>query len=119
MILVDELRAVPAGRPPFHRALGCFLTTSNVGLDDLHAFASMLGLHRESFDPTKRPHYVITKAARARAIHLGATFVPAARQSAFRMGLCTFETMLGLAPRPPLAKARPLVLDAPAAAGRK
>lgn len=54
-------------------------------LEELHAFAARLGLRRTWFQPRSSPHYDLSPAKRARALELGAVFVPAREQALKRI----------------------------------
>lgn len=41
-------------------------------LDELHAFASRVGMRRAWFQPKSSPHYDLTESRRQRAVQLGA-----------------------------------------------
>ncbi|GGT08169.1 hypothetical protein GCM10010156_76560 [Planobispora rosea] len=43
--------------------------------DELHAFATRLGLHRSWYQGGRRPHYDVTDSMRTRAIALGAVAI--------------------------------------------
>ncbi len=53
--------------------------------DELHAFAARLGLRRAWFQPLSSPHYDLTASKRARALELGAVFVPGREQAKARI----------------------------------
>jgi hypothetical protein len=65
-ILVDELREYPHVRLPFRH--WCHLV-SDVGFDELHAFAARLGIPRHRF---QRDHYDLPPHLRRRAVAMGA-----------------------------------------------
>ena len=62
----------------------CHLTTDGT-VDDLHAFAALLGLRRSWFQDRGVPHYDIVPSVRARALALGAVFKLAREQSRERL----------------------------------
>jgi uncharacterized protein DUF4031 len=68
-ILVDELREYPHVRLPFRH--WCHLV-SDVGFDELHAFAARLGIPRHRF---QRDHYDLPPHLRRRAVAMGAQAV--------------------------------------------
>lgn len=71
MIYVDKLLHWPGAKPPFHRG-SCHLTSDACDAE-LHAFAALLGLKREWFQPHRvANHYDLTPRKRARALALGA-----------------------------------------------
>ena len=49
--------------------------TSDISLEELHAFAAKLGLRREWFDGGRYPHYDLTGGKCTEAIRLGAEVV--------------------------------------------
>ncbi len=66
MILVDQAIYLWRGRKWCHM-------TSDVSLEELHAFAAQLGMKREWFqDHPKMPHYDITAEQRLIALKMGA-----------------------------------------------
>jgi Protein of unknown function (DUF4031) len=68
MILVDSIRRYPSG-------YWCHMVTDS-SLEELHAFASRLGLLRERFQEHARlPHYDLRPEMRERALALGAEAV--------------------------------------------
>ena len=68
MILVDSLRRYPSG-------YWCHMVTDS-SLEELHGFASRLGLLRERFqEHTRLPHYDLRPEMRERALALGAESV--------------------------------------------
>ena len=71
-ILVDELREYPHTRLPFRH--WCHMV-SDAGFDELHAFASQLGIPRHRF---QGDHYDLPPWIRARAVELGAQEVSTA-----------------------------------------
>lgn len=83
MIMVDELKVHPGARAPFHRG-SCHLTTDG-DLDELHAFATRIGLRRAWFQNHRiAPHYDLTPDRRERALRGGAIFVSAREQAIAR-----------------------------------
>lgn len=77
MIMVDELRVWPGPKPRCFNAGSCHLTTDGP-IEELHAFARMLGLRLEWFqDHRLAPHYDLTPKKREWALVIGAVFVPA------------------------------------------
>lgn len=82
-VMVDEIRQWPTPIRCF-KAGSCHLTT-NGPIDELHAFALSIGLRLEWFqDHPIAPHYDLTVARREKALALGAKFIPARAQAAFR-----------------------------------
>lgn len=80
MVYVDELKRWPTAIPCF-KAGSCHLTADT--LDELHAFASLLGLKRAWFQKhPKLDHYDLTPRKRLAALTLGAVFVPIREQLA-------------------------------------
>jgi hypothetical protein len=74
-IMVDELRVWPNARRPFHNG-SCHLTTDSA-LDELHAFARVIGMRRSWFqDHAIAPHYDLTPSRREEALRRGAVFMP-------------------------------------------
>lgn len=65
-ILVDELREYPHTRLPFRH--WCHMV-SDVGFDELHAFAAQLGIPRHRF---QGDHYDLPPHLRRQAVALGA-----------------------------------------------
>jgi hypothetical protein len=85
MIMVDELVAYPRAQHRIFRAGACHLTTDG-SLDELHAFAATLGMRRSWFqEHALAPHYDLTAPRRAKALKLGAVFVPAKEQARQRI----------------------------------
>lgn len=79
MIMVDELQQWPTKIGCF-KGGSCHLTTDGP-LIQLHAFAERIGMKREWFqDHRIAPHYDLTPSRRARALQLGAVFVPMREQ---------------------------------------
>jgi hypothetical protein len=68
-ILVDELREYPNAGLPFSR--WCHLV-SDTGFEELHEFATRLGIPRHRF---QGDHYDLPPHVRARAVALGAVEV--------------------------------------------
>lgn len=90
-IMVDELVLHPNARPPFHKG-SCHLTTDGT-VDELHAFAELLGMRRIWFqDHPLAPHYDLVPGRRALAVRLGAVEVPAREQARRRRALRVSET---------------------------
>lgn len=81
-VRVDELHVWPTRIRCF--AKGSAHLTADT-LDELHAFAARLGLRREWFQPRSHPHYDLTPGKHARALQLGAVFVPAQEQARERI----------------------------------
>lgn len=74
MIYVDALIQWPGAPAPFHKG-SCHLT-SDCSDEELHAFAELLGLKREWFQPHRvMNHYDLTPRKRAKALRLGAIFM--------------------------------------------
>lgn len=68
-IYVDELAVCLRSKNwPYSQA--CHLVADNI--DELHLFASRLGLKRSWFQANTLPHYDLTKGMRLRAVKLGA-----------------------------------------------
>ena len=63
-MLVDELRRYENGR-------WCHLV-SDASLEELHAFARLLGLRRSGFQDKHIPHYDLRPSKRKEALALGA-----------------------------------------------
>lgn len=76
MVYVDPL--LPWGWKMYGKPVdSCHLFTDQVSLDELHAFASLVGLKRAWFqDKPGRPHYDLTKSRRDVAVDAGAVEVP-------------------------------------------
>lgn len=70
-VYVDELQVWPNAWGPFLEGL-CHLAADT--LDELHAFASRLGMKHEWFQPGRgrHPHYDLVKSRRDLAVKLGA-----------------------------------------------
>lgn len=82
-VYVDELRQWPT-RIRCFKPGSCHLMADT--LDELHAFAARLGLKRAWFqDHRLHPHYDLTASKRARALELGAVFVPGKEQARARL----------------------------------
>lgn len=74
-VYVDELKLWLPRQPRPFQAGSCHLSADT--LDELHAFARRIGLKRAWFQGHPvMPHYDLTASRRARAIELGAAFVP-------------------------------------------
>ena len=89
MMMVDELQSVTPFKlaPKTFKRVGqfCHLTTDEP-VEALHEFARRLGLRRGWFQSAAAvPHYDLTPARRAKALELGATFVPARKQAEWRI----------------------------------
>jgi hypothetical protein len=81
--MVDELQVWPTKIRCFKNG-SAHLTADT--LEELHAFAKRLGLKREWFqEHWSAPHYDLTPGKRARALELGAQFVPAKVQARARI----------------------------------
>lgn len=65
MIYVDNYKG------KFGRMIMCHMM-SDESLEELHNFASKLGLKREWFQNDSAPHYDVCKSKRAEAVKLGA-----------------------------------------------
>lgn len=77
MIYVDEITYHP-NSSSFKRY--CRLATDSTNLEELHKFASKLGLQRAWFQDTPHePHYKLVTTKRALAIQLGARAVTTLR----------------------------------------
>lgn len=74
MILVDPLQVYSATRTRGLPSTRWCHMVSDVGPDELHAFAARIGLQR-SWAQANPAHYDLTPRRRARAIELGATSV--------------------------------------------
>lgn len=84
MVYVDELRIWSTKGPRCFRGGSCHLTADAV--EELHAFADLLGLRRAWFqNHLLHPHYDLTRSKRTAALALGASFVPAKEQARRRM----------------------------------
>jgi hypothetical protein len=78
-IMVDELQRWPTNIRCF-KAGSCHLTTDGT-LDELHEFAARLGMKREWYQEHRiAPHYDLTAGRRAKALAMGAVFVPMREQ---------------------------------------
>jgi Protein of unknown function (DUF4031) len=64
MILVDPIRRHPSGE-------WCHMV-SDESVEELHEFATRIGLNRKSFQSTSRPHYDLRPSARRLAVSMGA-----------------------------------------------
>lgn len=78
-VYVDELVVWPHARHPCFKGGSAHLTADTV--EELHAFASQLGLWRSWYQPQSSPHYDLSKSKRDRALKLGAVFVSAREQA--------------------------------------
>lgn len=77
-VYVDELSHWPGAKRPFHEG-SCHLTATTD--DELHAFATRIGMRRAWFQEHRvANHYDLTPTRRARALRLGAVFMPAREQ---------------------------------------
>lgn len=82
-VRVDELRVWPT-RIRCFKGGSCHLSADT--LDELHAFAALLGLRREWFQKHPRmDHYDLTPSKRALAVALGAVEVSARAQADARL----------------------------------
>jgi len=81
-VYVDEIHAWPTTIRCF-RGGSCHLTADS--LSELFAFADKLGLRRSWYQPKSTPHFDLTPKRRARALELGAVFVPAKEQARKRL----------------------------------
>ena len=69
MVYVDPISTWPTAIRCF-KAGSCHLVADTV--EELHAFARLLGLRRGWFQPVSWPHYDLTPARREKAVALGA-----------------------------------------------
>lgn len=85
MVRVDEVQRWPGSAPRCLRDGSCHLTADTE--DELHAFARRLGMKSAWFQVSVSgvAHYDLTPAKRARALELGAMFVPARQQARERL----------------------------------
>jgi hypothetical protein len=84
VIMVDEIQVWPTKIRCFKKG-SCHLTTDGP-IEDLHAFAKRLRLHRVWFqEHPLAPHYDLTPKRRADAIVLGAVEVSAKEQARHRI----------------------------------
>lgn len=97
MIMVDEFRKWGITGIRCFQHGSCHLTTDGQ-LDELHAFAARIGLRRGWFQVHGTPHYDLTPARRAKALALGAVFVPAKVQARRRLALRRSKTTAGIGP---------------------
>lgn len=67
----------------FGRMIMCHMM-SDESIDELHAFATRLGLRREWFQSRSAPHYDVCKSKRAEAIALGAVELPIRERQRWR-----------------------------------
>jgi hypothetical protein len=82
-VYVDELQRFPTRIRCFMNG-SCHLTADT--LDELHAFASRLGLRRAWFqEHSSAPHYDLTPSKREQALALGAVFKSAREQARERL----------------------------------
>lgn len=82
-VRVDELQRWGHAKHPCFQGGSSHLTADT--LEELHAFAVKLGLRRTWFQPLSSPHYDLSPPKRARALELGAVFVPAREQARARV----------------------------------
>lgn len=82
-VYVDEFRVWAPTRIRCFRNGSCHMTADT--LEELHAMAKRLGLKRAWFQQGSTPHYDLTEPKRARALELGAAFVPAREQARKRI----------------------------------
>jgi len=83
-VYVDELRRwVPSSAGGTFRDGSAHLTADT--LDELHAFATSIGLRRPWFQDVRVPHYDLTTKRHAAALRAGAVFVPAKEQARRRV----------------------------------
>jgi Protein of unknown function (DUF4031) len=64
MILVDPIRRHPAGE-------WCHMV-SDESVEELHEFATTIGLKRKAFQGVSRPHYDLRPSTRRLAVSMGA-----------------------------------------------
>ena len=64
MFLVDPIRRHPSGE-------WCHMV-SDESVEELHEFATRIGLNRKAFQSTSRPHYDLRPSARRLAVRMGA-----------------------------------------------
>jgi hypothetical protein len=64
MILVDPVRRHPSGE-------WCHMV-SDESVEELHEFAATIGLRRNAFQSTSRPHYDLRPSKRRLAVSMGA-----------------------------------------------
>ena len=73
-VYVDELRnTAPNRRWPYKRS--CHLVADTV--DELHDFATRLGMKRAWFQDGRYPHYDIVASRRVKALRMGARVITA------------------------------------------
>jgi len=68
--IVDHTDAIRGSRLAKVSNFWCHMLADSV--EELHAMADRIGLHREWFQGKTRPHYDLTPSRRARAINAGA-----------------------------------------------
>ena len=85
MIMVDELRRWPHARHRCFRQGSSHLTTDG-SIEELHAFAEKIGMHRDWFqEHPLASHYDLSPARRVRAVKAGAVEVSAREQARRRV----------------------------------
>ena len=86
--MVDDVRVWSHAKHRCFKKGSAHLTSdaeSLESLEELHAFAARLGLKREWFqDHFIAPHYDLSPAKHALALHLGAKYVPQIEQARAR-----------------------------------
>ena len=91
-IYVDEIREWPT-RIRCFKGGSCHLTADHI--EALHKFARKLRLKPEWFQDTATPHYDLTVEKRAKALALGAVYVPARVQAKRRIAIRNCTTPSG------------------------
>lgn len=77
-VFVDELRHWAPTHIRCFRSGSCHLTATSS--EELHEFATRIGLRRAWFQDGPTPHYDLTARRRTAALREGAVFVPAKEQ---------------------------------------
>ena len=74
MVFVDELLVWHNAWGPFKKG-SCHMS-SDVGPEELHAFAKRIGMKRSWYQGGRHPHYDLTPSKRVLAVKMGAVEVP-------------------------------------------
>jgi hypothetical protein len=79
--MVDELRVWSHAKGIFKKGSAHLTSDGPDAVNQLHAFARLIGLRREWFQNGRVPHYDLTPKRRELAFLIGAKFVPAKQQA--------------------------------------
>jgi hypothetical protein len=82
-VYVDEFRVWAPTKIRCFKAGSSHMTADTT--EELHVLARRIGMQRAWFQEGSTPHYDLTATKRARAMRMGAVFVPAKDQARKRM----------------------------------